>query len=753
MGWHSGRETRPHTLYALLFLAAWALFGCFSGSAGASLARGLNAAASLWTGAVSARALLLFILSVCLVLLTAWQIVKIITVFRRKAVLVFAVALTCSGLPLLLPSGGTPAVAWLPHLLYLLFAVQAALQLALLPPERMYGGNAARMLGFLPLFGTFALLSAQEAAAPLPGAAWPAYGVLTAATLALHLFCAHKQRNLRLLKITLDDSSMADSLKMALGSEGIRQLLPYIERQMREGTSVARLLLLEMMRGLEFGAKERLVKTAFDAGPLEVRLAIVDQVFGWNLPYGLLPYLVDHADAALAAYLIRALFLNYTDLVSHSALEALRQRSGALRCPGQAEETGRMFDYVFHDRREEYPRILGSLLRSDRKEDRLFACEIMAGFIGREDEANRAYLAEVVEHTVLNQAELEEMIEMCALYDDGLHYLKQNLGNYYDYAFLQKICRYYEPTDIVKAFGQSPYPVPTALVLLAACRLEKGSADIYGAKAVHLTAYLRRLRDEEARIRLSAYRAKALLLSEIQRLKLALTAAVLTYYQLVEAQTNTEDMPNRLKSALANGKTDRLLAGLPRDTAAALSELLSDACDAPGEADCGVLAVSEHNTLLEAIDRYMGGEVMDTGLTDNIEKLITLKSIPMFGELDLFTLQQIQKISVYKKIPAGQTIITEGEEGTSLYIVIGGRVGVYRGEKRINEISAGGLLGEMAIIEKQRRSATVKTLAETSFLIIEGEDFMRLLERNSSISGSVIRTLAGRIRKMLETGQ
>ena len=107
----------------------------------------------------------------------------------------------------------------------------------------------------------------------------------------------------------------------------------------------------------------------------------------------------------------------------------------------------------------------------------------------------------------------------------------------------------------------------------------------------------------------------------------------------------------------------------------------------------------------------------------------------------------------YKKIPSGETVIAEGEEGTSLYVVISGKVGVYKGEKQINEIGAGGLFGEMAIIEKQRRSATIKTLTETSFLMIEGDDFERLLERNSSISGSVIRTLAGRLRKMLEAGK
>ena len=68
----------------------------------------------------------------------------------------------------------------------------------------------------------------------------------------------------------------------------------------------------------------------------------------------------------------------------------------------------------------------------------------------------------------------------------------------------------------------------------------------------------------------------------------------------------------------------------------------------------------------------------------------------------------------------------------------------------MNEIGAGGLFGEMAVLERQKRSATIRTLEETDFLVIAGEDFAALLERNSSVSGTVIRTLAERLRKMLE---
>jgi len=186
------------------------------------------------------------------------------------------------------------------------------------------------------------------------------------------------------------------------------------------------------------------------------------------------------------------------------------------------------------------------------------------------------------------------------------------------------------------------------------------------------------------------------------------------------------------------------------DVAAWLAEK-SESVDLPPDNenyDPSVLRVSEQNPLLEHIYQYLGGVPMDIQLTENIEKLIVLKSIPMFRELDVFTLQQIQKISAYKKILAGEMLMREGEEGDSLYIVISGKVGVYKNEKQISEVSKGDLVGEMAIIDKQKRSATIKTLEESTFLVIQGDDFMKLLDRNSCIAKSVIRTLTFRLRQM-----
>lgn len=668
--------------------------------------------------------------------------------FPLFALLLFAAALAFSLLTLILAPAGFRLAAWGPELLFLLFAAASAVRIF-----SQYGVHSQKNICLLSLL--FLVLFGCAIAAYLlfakPGAGViTVYAVLLLGGAVLQGICVNRQRRMKLMQIALNNSAKAGDMKLALGEDGIRQLLPYFRLQMSGGSSIAKLLILDLIRGVEFEGKDSLVKEAFASGSLEVRIAVVDQIFEWNLPYELLPEAVENCDAPLAEYLVRKIFLNLGDISDHGFLESVRARADGLKRFSLTQEAQRMFAYVFDGRREEYETILSNLLSSDRKEDRLFAARIMAAFIGREDAVNRRHLAEVLDKTVLNPSEAEEMIELCAEYDQDKSYLKQYLSGYYSYSFLKKVCQYYEPASIVRAFGESVYPVPMALTLFAACRMEKGTLSAYRAKRDRLTEYLTLLGREERSIQAGQRRAAKLLLDEIARLKRSLTAVLIEYLLMDETGSRAELVFPDLERLLAEGRTEDILVRLPCDSAERLRRIFTEEAGATGAFEYGVLKLSESNTLLEAIYRHLGGERMDTVLTENIEKLIALKEIPLFSELDVFTLQQIQKISAYQKIPAGKTIITEGEEGDSLYVVIRGRVGVYKGETKVNEIGAGGLLGEMAVIEKQKRSATIQTLEETDFLVIQGDDFAALLERNSSISGSVIRMLSGRLRKMLE---
>ena len=728
-GFFQSDEKRPAILSLLVFLIAAMLFAILSGACGNLFLESIQTLLSN-----NQLRNLTGLACIGLLVLLIFHFLKTYKIFGGKMAVVLAAALVFSPLSLLFTQRETFLAGWLAELLFLLFAAQTSLQIFLLPPDRKYKNASLGTLSFLILIGALEIFHQTL------NSSWKMiipYGVLMILYLVLQAFSLWKQRSIQMIQIAMGNSAMAGNLKLALGPEGIRQLIPYFRTQMSEGSSVARLLILEIIRGIDFNGKEDLAKTAFNSGQLEVQFAVIDQIFDWLLPYSLLVYVVNNCAESLAEYMVRKIFVNYPDITNHGVAEELQKSAKSLGRFPLSEESKKMYSYVVFDERKEYSQILNGLLMSGRKEDRLFAVEIMAAYIGHEDETNQKYLAEIIENTFHNPTELEEMIELCAEYDGNLEYLKNHLSIYYSGGFLHKLCEYYEPLAVAKSFAATNFPVPIALTLLAANRLDNKGKAMYGEKVNQLNDYISRLDKEERKIRSTKVYGSKLLLDEIKRLKLTLTNAVYEYNYGFQTENSLEKISH-----------NRDLEGVFHIKNREESHL--EINTEKGSFNYGVLRVSTDNTLLESIYRYLGGEAMDTGLTENIEKLISLKSIPMFSDLDVFTLQQIQKISVYKKISAGETIIVEGEEGTNLYIVITGKVGVYKGGNLINEIGKGGLFGEMAIIEKQRRSATIMTIEDTNFLIIEGDDFVKLLERNSSISMSVIKTLTGRLRKMLE---
>ncbi|MEA4914441.1 MAG: cyclic nucleotide-binding domain-containing protein [Christensenella sp.] len=709
---------------------------------------GIRIAAGDWKQGEPIRFLIDLIVVAIFPVLAAGAMVQSRKMVQRSFLFVLAAVLALSLAALLFAGKEDRLVCWLVVLLFLLTAVPSVLSIIITNSDLHETRAGLAPLLFLAAAGILAALNQPPRNLSAGGIVW--YAVLLASFALMLAYSAVKRRRMTLLRAALRDTAKTGDLKLALGEEGIRQLMPYFSEKMRTGSSVAKLLILDLLRTAEFDGKDALVRDAFDAGPLEVRLSIIDQIFDWSLPYRTLLYCVEQCDAALAEYLTTNLFLNDSDIAAHGMLDEVRARSGRLRGFLPSGESARMFSYTIDGRREEYGVILEERFRSGRKEDRLYAARIMAAFIGREDEANRTYLAEVIEKTLLNPAEAEEMIELCAQYDTGLDYLKRFFSGYYAFPFLQRICAFYEPVSVVKSFEDSGYSVPLALTLLAACRLGRGSVAVYRKKLDRLIDTLRLLAREESKIHLAGLDITNLLLDEIASLKRTLATAATAFLLLDETGSRTDSPETDVNNLLASGDPERCQTGISTESAERLRCAFTATASVNDGFDYGVLRVSANGTLLESIYRYLGGEKMESMLTENIEKLIALKAIPMFKELDVFTLQQIQKIAVYQKLPAGETVIAEGEEGESLFVIIRGKVGVYKAGAAVNEIGAGGLFGEMAVIEKQKRSATIRTLEETDFLVIAGEDFATLLERNSSVSGAVIRTLAERLRKMLE---
>jgi voltage-gated potassium channel len=102
--------------------------------------------------------------------------------------------------------------------------------------------------------------------------------------------------------------------------------------------------------------------------------------------------------------------------------------------------------------------------------------------------------------------------------------------------------------------------------------------------------------------------------------------------------------------------------------------------------------------------------------------------VPLFARLDAASIADLVGMLKARTVPTGTTIIRKGERGNAMYLIASGGVEVESaaGTVRLGE---GDFFGEMALLSREPRSATVTALRATDLLVLDADDFLRLLDR------------------------
>jgi CRP/FNR family transcriptional regulator, cyclic AMP receptor protein len=100
----------------------------------------------------------------------------------------------------------------------------------------------------------------------------------------------------------------------------------------------------------------------------------------------------------------------------------------------------------------------------------------------------------------------------------------------------------------------------------------------------------------------------------------------------------------------------------------------------------------------------------------------------------------------------GEAIVREGETGDCMYVVQAGQVEVLQGnenkEVRLAVLNEGDFFGEMAIFEREVRSATVRAINEVRVLTVEKKNFLRRIQEDPSLAYHIVQTMSHRIREL-----
>lgn len=104
------------------------------------------------------------------------------------------------------------------------------------------------------------------------------------------------------------------------------------------------------------------------------------------------------------------------------------------------------------------------------------------------------------------------------------------------------------------------------------------------------------------------------------------------------------------------------------------------------------------------------------------------------------------------KFKPGDTILHEGEDGDTAFLIVDGSVEVIVGadakSKTVGTLSAGEVFGEMSLIEPGPRSATVKAVTDTECVVTNYDEFITSLQHNPERAVEFMKTLVRRLRQM-----
>ena len=110
--------------------------------------------------------------------------------------------------------------------------------------------------------------------------------------------------------------------------------------------------------------------------------------------------------------------------------------------------------------------------------------------------------------------------------------------------------------------------------------------------------------------------------------------------------------------------------------------------------------------------------------------------VPLFSRLDAAAIADLVAIMRARTVPAGATIIRKGERGNAMYLIASGGVEVESATGKVR-LEEGDFFGEMALLSREPRSATVTALRSTDLLILDADDFLRLVDRQPEIGARV----------------
>ena len=125
-----------------------------------------------------------------------------------------------------------------------------------------------------------------------------------------------------------------------------------------------------------------------------------------------------------------------------------------------------------------------------------------------------------------------------------------------------------------------------------------------------------------------------------------------------------------------------------------------------------------------------------------------LASVPLFAACSRKDLQRIARASDEVQIPAGRTLMKQDDVGRECFVLVDGTVKVERNGRKVATLGPGAYFGELSLLDKGPRTATVTAESPITVLVLGPREFTAVLDEVPQLSHKLLTALAQQIREL-----
>ena len=130
-----------------------------------------------------------------------------------------------------------------------------------------------------------------------------------------------------------------------------------------------------------------------------------------------------------------------------------------------------------------------------------------------------------------------------------------------------------------------------------------------------------------------------------------------------------------------------------------------------------------------------------------------LAACPLFKGIDAQGLAALAEMATPVEFPAGHVIARQGDIRTGFFVIIQGAVRVVRDGEAVARLGPGEFFGELSVLDRLPRNATVSAEVATTCLALASWDFDKVLLDQPALTLAILRGVAARLREVTESAR